>query len=158
VDDVPWDVTYLKFDLSAVAATLRTATLRLRCTNHSEDGGTIYPVADSSWVEGTATGSSSSSAGRPGLKWSDVDTNRDGTLSAADSSPFLPNFDAPAAALGEVDVGETVEVDVTGAFQQGPGFYTLALRSRRINNRATYVSREHPDPLARPVLVLTLGR
>ncbi len=158
VDDVPWDVTYLKFDLSAVVTTVHSAVLRLRCTNHSEDGGTIYPVADSSWIEGTATGSSSgNSAGRPGLKWNDVDTNRDGTLSAADSSPFVPDFTAPIAALGEVGAGNTVEVDVTGAFQSGPGFYTLALRSRRINNRATYVSREHSSTLQRPVLVLTVG-
>jgi hypothetical protein len=157
VDSVPWDVTYLKFDLTGVPATVHSAVLRLRCTNHSGDGGTIYPVADSSWIEGTVTGSSSSSAGRPGLKWSDVDTNRDGTLSAADSSPFLPDFGAPIATLGEVDVGETVEVDVTRAVQSGPGLYTLALRSGRIDNRATYVSKEHTNALLRPVLVLTAG-
>src|SRR5438093_10649580 len=49
VDHSPADVTYLKFDLSAVAAPVTRATLTLSCTDGSSDGGTVYPVADSRW-------------------------------------------------------------------------------------------------------------
>src|SRR2546428_458118 len=53
VDHSPADVTYLKFDLSAVAAPVTRATLTLSCTDGSSDGGTAYPVADSGSPEGT---------------------------------------------------------------------------------------------------------
>src|SRR5213594_1651389 len=75
VDHSPVDVTYLKFDLSAVAAPVTRATLTLFCTDGSSDGGTVYPVAASGWVEGTHKGGTSNSANGPGLKWADLDTN-----------------------------------------------------------------------------------
>src|SRR5207249_4290260 len=74
VDLAPADIAYLKFDLSAVTRPVVAAKLKLHCTNASSDGGTIYPVPNSSWAEGSGVGSASG----PGLKWSDVDTNLDG--------------------------------------------------------------------------------
>jgi hypothetical protein len=155
VDEVPEGITYLRFDLTAVGAPVRGATLRLHCSNPSSDGGTVYPVGDSTWLEGTAKGLSAGSAGQPGLTFNDVDTNLDGTVSAADASPYVPDFGTPIVALGGVKVGP-VAADVTAAFQAGPRVYTLAIRNRTMNG-ATYSSREHPDAGQRPALVLTLG-
>src|SRR5438093_12267869 len=59
VDHSPADVSYLKFDLSAVAAPVTRATLTLFCTDGSSDGGTVYPVADSRWPEGPHQGGTS---------------------------------------------------------------------------------------------------
>src|SRR5205823_15007430 len=100
VDHSPADVTYLKFDLSALAAPVTRATLTLFCTDGSSDGGTVYPVAASGWAEGTHKGGTSNSANGPGLKWTDLDTNGDGTLDAADASSFLPDVAHPLAPLG----------------------------------------------------------
>src|SRR2546422_4209526 len=134
VDDSPADLTYLKFDLSVVAAPVTRATLTLSCTDSSPDGGTVYPVADSGWAEGAHKGGTSASANGPGLKWTDLDTNADGTLDAADTSPFLPDVTQPLAALGSVVAGQTVTVDVTAAFQGGPGLYSLAIASGSAND------------------------
>src|SRR5207253_291339 len=150
------DVTYLKFDLSAVAAPVTRATLTLSCTDGSSDGGTVYPVADSRWPEGTHKGGTSNSANGPGLKWADLDTNGDGTLDAADASSFLPDVAQPLAALGSVVAGLPVTVDVTAAFQGGPGLYTLAIASTSAND-ATYASRESATASQRPRLHLELG-
>src|SRR6184192_4831380 len=156
VDHSPADVTYLKFDLSAVAAPVTRATLTLSCTDGSSDGGTVYPVADSRWPEGTHKGGTSNSANGPGLKWADLDTNGDGTLDAADASSFLPDVAQPLAALGSVVAGLPVTVDVTAAFQGGPGLYTLAIAST-IANDAVYASRESATASQRPRLHLELG-
>src|SRR6058998_3755201 len=156
VDHSPADVTYLKFDLSAVAAPVTRATLTLSCTDGSSDGGTVYPVADSRWLEGTHKGGTSNSANGPGLKWTDLDTNADGTLDAADTSPFLPDVTQPLAALGSVVAGRPVTVDVTAAFQGGPGFYSLAIASA-IANDAVYASRESATASHRPRLHVELG-
>src|SRR5207253_3293953 len=91
VDHSPADVTYLKFDLSAVGAPVTRATLTLSCTDGSSDGGTVFPVADSRWPEGTHKGGTSNSANGPGLKWADLDTNGDGTLDSADAPGFQPD-------------------------------------------------------------------
>src|SRR2546427_1052592 len=155
VDHSPADVTYLKFDLSAVAAPVTRATLTLSCTDGSSVGGTVYPVADSGWLEGTHKGGTSNSANGPGLKWADLDTNGDGTLDAADTSPFLPDFTQPLAALGSVVTGLPVTVDVTAAFQGGPGLYSLAIASA-IANDAVYASRESATASQRPRLHLEL--
>ena len=156
VDHSPADVTYLKFDLSAVAAPVTRATLTLSCTDGSSDGGTVYPVADSRWPEGTHKGGTSNSANGPGLKWADLDTNGDGTLDAADASSFLPDVAQPLAALGSVVAGLPVTVDVTAAFQGGPGLYTLAIASTSAND-ATYASRESATASQRPRLHLEFG-
>lgn len=90
VDLSPERITYLRFDLRGVNAPVQRATLTLWCRNASGDGGTLYPVANAGFVEGNGTGIDSRSANGPGLKWIDVDTNRDGTIDRGDTSPFVP--------------------------------------------------------------------
>jgi hypothetical protein len=133
VDRDPWRVIYLKFDLSGMRGTLTEALLTLTCTDFSPAGGTIYPVADSSWIEGTRTGETSTSAGGAGLKWVQVDTNGDRQLTSTDTSPWVPDFARPLATLGTVRAGQSVTLDVTAAFQAGPGIYTLALANGDLN-------------------------
>jgi cysteine-rich repeat protein len=152
-DADPAGITYLKFDLRDVATPIRRATLVLFCTNASREGGTLYPVPDSSWIEGTARGVSDSSAAGPGLKWTDVDTNDDDTIDGDDTSPFVPNESRPLAIIGPVVAGQSYRVDVTAAFQSGPALYTLAIRSPTANG-TTYSSRENSDPTERPLLLL----
>jgi hypothetical protein len=156
VDDRPRGITYLKFDLRAVAAPVETATLTLYCTNASDEGGIVYPVVDSSWTEGSGNGVDASSADGSGLKWIDVDTNADGTIGPGDASPYVPDLARPIASLGSVGKGKTVSVDVTAALQGGPRAYTLAIASES-SNGATYSSREHPSLDRRPRLRLTFS-
>jgi len=151
VDLAPADIAYLKFDLSAVTRPVVAAKLKLHCTNASSDGGTIYPVPNSSWAEGSGVGSASG----PGLKWSDVDTNLDGKVDAHDASPFVPDYTRPIAWLGGVLVGQDVSVDVTAALQAGPGVYTLAIRNDTTAG-ATYASREDLNQVERPELEIEL--
>ena len=51
----------------------------------------------------------------------------------------------PLASLGPVDRKTFYEIEMTAAFQAGPGIYTLALASTS-SNGATYSSRQHPSP------------
>ena len=141
-------ITYLKFDLSALRDSPTQATLRLRCLDASPDGGTLYPVVESSWVEGTRCGRSGA-----GLQWRDVDCNRDGRIDDRDRtcSAYVPDFSQPLARLGRVSEGRDVVVDVTAGFRSGIGFYTLAIRNDR-SNGAEYASREHPKARWRPRL------
>src|SRR5712691_8131926 len=75
VDQSPTDVSYLQFDISALGAPVARATLTLFCRNCAASGGTVYPVPDSAWAEGTRHGETTASAAGPGLKWTDLDTN-----------------------------------------------------------------------------------
>jgi hypothetical protein len=154
VDASPVDFTYLRFDLPAMPGTLVSAALTVFCSNAATDGGTVFPVASSAWIEGTRSGTSSSSAQGNGLKWSDVDTDRNGTIDTRDTSPFVPDFTRPIGALGAVAVGQAKTVDVTAAFRSGAGVYTLAIRSLN-SNGATYSSREHSSATQRPRLRVT---
>ncbi len=151
---------YLSFDLSAVAAPVTRATLTLFCTDSSPDGGTIYPLADTSWVEGDRTGRDASSASGTGLKWTEVDRNGDGSIDEHDrggaDDSFEPEFFRPVGALGAVVAGQTVTVDVTAAFQTGAGLYSLVIRSGSTNG-ASYASRENSSATERPRLHLELG-
>ncbi len=155
VDATPTDLAYLAFDLHTTPGRVTRAELTLSCTNPSADGGTIYPVPDAGWIEGTQTGVDARSAGGPGLTWNDVDTNRNGTLDAADASPWVPDPTRPIATLGRVALGQAVTVDVTSAFQAGAGRYALAIRSASTDG-AHYASREHPTASRGPRLQLTL--
>src|SRR5205823_799321 len=148
------DLIYLKFDLSAVPAPVTRATLMLHCIDGSDDGGAIYPVADSRWVEGDRTGLDATSALGPGLKWSDVDTNGDGVVDTRDTSPWLPEFARAMRGFGTVVAGRDFTVDVTPAFQAGPGVYTVAITSNS-SNKVSYASRESAAP---PVLRVELAR
>jgi len=127
VDALPAGIVYLKFDLSGVSAPIVSASLRLACTNGSSNGGTIYPVPDARWVEGTATGVDATTASGPGLTWNTVDTNLDGTVDARDTSPYVPDLSRPIARLGAVSPGQPATADVTAAVQGGPGLYSLAI-------------------------------
>ena len=156
VDTKPFAIAYVKFDLSAVTAPIARATLSVFCTNGTNDGGTLYPVADSSWVEGTGTGTNSGSANGPGLKWNDVDTNQDGKIDTLDGSPFVPDFTRPVAWIGSVVVGRPKTVDVTVAFQGGPGTYSLAVQNQSTDG-AAFSSLQNPNVGQRPLLRLELA-
>jgi hypothetical protein len=156
IDTQPTGIAYLALDLRDVSRPVGQATLTLHCTNASSDGGTVYPVGDSSWVEGTASGVGVISKTGPGLKWTDVDTNADGLVDAQDTSPWTPDITHPIATIGAVASGQTVTVDVTAALQAGPRIYTLALRNGS-SNGVTYSSRQHPTPSFRPRLTLVLA-
>lgn len=155
VDLNPLGITYLKFDLSGVSAAVTKATLRLWCTNASTDGGTVYVVDDSSWIEGNRTGIDTSSVGGPGLKWTNVDTNGDNKVDGLDTSPYVPDTTA-IASFGTVARGTAYTIDVTSALQSGPGVYTLAIRSSSTDG-VTYSSRDNPTASQRPVLHLELA-
>jgi hypothetical protein len=141
VDNSPIEIAYFKFDLTAVPGAVRAATLTLYCTDGSSDGGTLYPVPSSTWIEGDRDGETSASAGGPGLKWTDLDTNNDKKLDAKDTSPWVPDFSRPVAALGRVVAKQVRSVDVTSYFQGGPNLYSLALRTKS-SDRAGYASRQ----------------
>ena len=156
VDAKPTGIAYLKFDVSGVPAEVVSARLTLHCTNSTIDGGSVYPVGSSGWIEGDRTGTSSSSAGGPGLKWTDVDTNADGVIDGLDTSPFVPDFVHGIRMLGVVTSRKSVTVDLTEAFRSGPGLYTIAIRNDS-SDGATYVSREGTAASQRPQLRLQLG-
>src|SRR5439155_1527886 len=135
-------MTYLKFDLSNVRTKIAKAILTLTCIHPSTDGGTVYPVASSSWPEGNRPGLDSTSAKGPGLKWKDVDTNRNGQIDPRDTSPYVPDFTRPLASLGPVLPGRSYSVDVTGALASGAGSYTLVISSLK-STPGSYASREN---------------
>ncbi len=156
VDTKPFGVTYLTFDLSRETGAVTTALLELRVTNASDDGGWIARLPSSSWIEGSASGVDPSSADAVGLKWIDVDRDGNGVLDAADGSPLVPTPAQVVATIGPVARNQTLLVDVTSAFTQGPGVYTLAITNAS-SDGVTFGSREHLDPAFRPALHLTTG-
>ncbi len=151
VDQKPVDLTYLKFDLGLVQGPIARATLTLSCSNGGADGGTIYPVPDTGWIEGDRTGADSSSATGTGLKFADVDTNGDGKIDRNDTSPYAPDLDRWAGRIGVIAPGGIAEIDVTAAMQNGPGLYGLAIRNDDTNG-AVYAAREHVTSSLRPRL------
>lgn len=155
VDLSPESLAYLKFDLRGVSRPVVRATLNLRCTNGSYDGGTVYPVADSSWIEGDRTGADATSADGPGLRWVDVDTNGDGDIDVRDTSPWVPDLRAPAGSITSLSAA-AISVDVTSALGGGGALRTLAIKNDSTDG-AAYASREDPDAADRPSLRLELG-
>jgi hypothetical protein len=153
VDASPSGITYLKFDLSSVRQPVRGATLQLYVTNKSRDAGSIYLVPATDWVEGTGNGIDATSTGGPGLTWRDVDTNGDGELDTGDASPLRPEPAARVVSLGAVRKGAAYRINVTAAFQDGPGLYTLAIMNESTDG-TTFSSREHPSADQRPVLYI----
>src|SRR5439155_1195403 len=112
------------------------------------------------WVEGTGTGTNSGSANGPGLKWNDVDTNQDGKIDTLDGSRFVPDFTRPVAWIGSVVVGRPKTVDVTVAFQGGPGTYSLAVQNQSTARAAvsaptTTTVGARPPPPPNPTTALT---
>jgi hypothetical protein len=154
VDTAPAGVAYLRLDLSTVPERVLSAILQLYVTNASDDGGTVYAVPDTGWIEGTAKGIDAASASVPGLRWIDVDRNANGALDASDASPLVPAAGG-VATLGPVTRGQTVRVDVTAALQAGARRYTLAIMNRSTNG-ATFASRETSTLAQRPILHLVV--
>jgi hypothetical protein len=136
-DASPAGVTYLEFDLSAVTEPIGHARLILSVTNPSDDGGHVYRVHEASWPDGGAA----PRASIQGLRWGDVDRNGDGRLDAADGSTLVPEQAPAVARLGRVKARRRIALDVTAAFTDGPGIYTLAIASGS-SDGVTFRSRE----------------
>ena len=144
---------YLKFVVPPLPGPVTAARLTLVANGGSPDGGTIYPVRDSTWPEGDRAGVDATSAGGPGLKWVDVDSDGNGIVDIRDTSPFVPDFTDPVGGIGPVATGGTYTADVTPAFQGGRGTYTLSIKNDS-QNGTLYFSRETGQG---PALRLELG-
>ena len=108
--------------MTGLSGTVQSARLRLEVVNRSSFGGTIYSIYDNSWDERTVTFNT------------------------------RPVIDGPALdALGIVEVGDIVELDVTAAIT-GDGIYSFAMDSN-VTNGADYRSRE--DLTNPPTLIIT---
>jgi hypothetical protein len=172
VDSKPLGISYLKFDLTGLAANryVVSAKLTLTCTNSTPDGGTVYPVPRSDWTEGEGCGPDG-----PGLSWVEytspttyhqtVDCNFDGKVDADDQDvdadadgcgAFVPDFSRPLASLGRVKPFASYTVDVTEAFDRGADVYTLAIANGSFDG-ATYRSREYSSAQRRPSLTIEVG-
>jgi hypothetical protein len=149
VDRSPHRVTYLKFDLTAVRGRIRKAILDLYPTGRSADGGALFQVPSSSWLEGEGNEVEPITRRGPGLTWEDVDVNDDNEIDAADTSPLVPG--ALIATLGRIETDRVEHLDVTRAVSHGPDVYTLAIVSRS-EDGVTFASREHPIRGQRPML------
>jgi PKD repeat protein len=107
-------VSYLKFDVSGLAAPVTEATLRLHVTDPGMDGGSIYSV-DSAWTES-------------GINWS--------------NAPVIGG--TALHTLGTVNLGTWVEVPLPASvFAAGNGTYSFAIRGNNPQGGAAwYSSRE----------------
>ncbi len=121
VDGSPAKVIYLKFNVTGLSGAVRSVSLRLYCVDSSTSGGTLYSLSDTGWSENALTFSN-----RPPV---------DGQL---------------LADVGPVNVGETVELDVTSAIH-GSGVYSFAFVSAN-RDGADYSSRENSNHS--PVLLI----
>jgi hypothetical protein len=120
---------YVEFDLAATGgATVERATLRLRVTDASPSGGSVYAVSNA--YAGTSTPWTES-----GLTWSNAP----------------PISGTPVATAGAAAVGAWVEFDVTGAVA-GSGFVSFGIQSLS-DDSVRYSSKEGADP---PQLVVEL--
>jgi len=108
----------IRFDLSNIdTRSVKSATLRLYCTDGSDSGGIIGKMGVSSWNEGSVTWSSAPSA-----------------------------FGAPINSLGTVEGATWYEVDVIGLFS-GENKNEVSLRITSNSwNRARYSSKEGQEP------------
>lgn len=99
VDGSPVQIAYFNFNLSALAGTVISATLKLSVTsNGSVDGGSVSTVSDTSWTETTLTYN-----------------NR-------------PAISAPIVSIGAAPANQAVTVDVTSAVTSS-GMLGLAVAS-----------------------------
>jgi len=108
--------SYLLFDVSGLSGAVVEARLRLFANDGSSDGGTAFPVAETSWDETTIT-------------WSSA-----------------PGFDggSPLGSFGGVAAGAWVEVDVTSAVA-GNGLVSFAV-SNGVSDLVDYSSKEGSNP------------
>ena len=121
IDATPEKIAYLRFNVSGLSGAVVSARIQMECVNASPEGGTIYTVSNNSWQETTVTYNS-----RPAIDGAALDT------------------------LGEVNIGDMVELDVTAAIS-GNGTYSFAIDSTRPNG-VDYYSREGANP---PKLIIT---
>jgi PKD repeat protein len=89
--------SYLKFTVTGLTGSVVSAKLRLYVIDASPNAGTLYPVADTSWSEGTLTW-----ANKP----------------PASATPIGPAGPAKLGTWVEIDLGSTIT---------GDGTYSLAL-------------------------------
>jgi hypothetical protein len=149
----PARVAYLRFDLRGLANAIDRATLELSVLHSAADGGTVYRVLDTNWVEGQLRAAPARASAQAGLTWALVDSNRDGALDMGDISGLVPARGIMIGALGPVRRRQTIVVDVTRALA-GPGFYTFGLASAR-HGAAAYASREYQGGAHAAVLNIT---
>jgi hypothetical protein len=119
--------SYLKFQVSGINGTIRSAKLRLYVDKSADSGGYVYAVSNdylgttTPWTEG-------------GLLWG--------------NAPSLEG--APLSTIGAVGSGAWVEFDVTAAIL-GDGVYSFGLGTDS-SNRAAYRSKEAAE--FHPVLII----
>ncbi|MGH7598390.1 MAG: DUF7594 domain-containing protein, partial [bacterium] len=114
-------ISYLKFNVAGMGGPVESAKLRLRCTDPSTQGGSIFSVSNnyqgnsSLWVES-------------GLNWNNAPVIAGSALSS----------------LASVSAGQTVELDVTPAII-GNGVYSFAIKNNS-PNAVLYSSKEGAHP------------
>ena len=122
------DVTnvYLKFNVTDVTGPLHSARLRLRCTDGSAQGGSVYAVsndysdASAPWVES-------------GLRWNNAPVITGNAVNT----------------MGAISTGQTVELNIAAAFA-GNGTYSFAINTTS-SNASLHYSKEGTTP---PELVI----
>jgi PKD repeat protein len=114
----PHYVSYLKFSVSGLGASVTGATLRLHVTDAATDGGGVYLV-DNAWTE----------TGPTGLTWN--------TAPAVTGTPLV-------SSVGSATLGTWITVELpASAFAAGNGTYSLAIKSNNSSGGTVwYSSRE----------------
>ncbi|HSH60268.1 MAG TPA: DNRLRE domain-containing protein [Acidimicrobiales bacterium] len=108
--------SYLKFDVAGLSGPVTSAKLRLKVTDASVVGGSIRPVANTTWTEGAIT---------------------------YNNAP--PISSTTLSTLGAVSNGQVVEFDL-GSHITGNGTYRLALTSTNSSDSVYYSSRQGTTP------------
>jgi len=115
--------SFMKFHVTGISGSVVNAKIRLKVTNASVDGGSIYPVSNkyagtsTEWLE-------------DGINWN--------------NAPLIP--DTPLSSVGSVAIGAIVEFDVTAAIP-GNGTYSFGM-SNESSDDAHFISQEgavHPQ-------------
>jgi hypothetical protein len=122
-------VTYFKFTVTGLTSAVSIAKIRLAVTSTSNQGGSMFSVSNN--LLGTAT------------PWSESDLT-------FNNAPEISG--SPLSSLARVEIGQTVEFDVTPAIA-GNGTFSFGLNSTS-NDAAIYSSKE--GTIA-PELVITTG-
>ena len=162
VDASPVRIAYLKFDLSAVQGPVRRAVLDLHpvTSRHigkkkqitlSTNGGRVYHIPDSTWREGVGDGVNRTISHGAGLTFDEVDGVDGDKILEPEDSLLVPVPSEAVAGVGVVTLGQVLHLNVTRAFQRGPGLYTLAIMSDGAHSWR-FASRENPHVQWRPVL------
>jgi len=117
---------YLKFNVTGVTGVLENAKLRLRCTDGSSQGGSVYAVSND-YLDGSAPWVES------GLFWTNAPAITGSALST----------------MGTISSGQTIELNVTAAIA-GDGTYSFAIHTTS-SNASMHYSKEGATP---PELVI----